>query len=86
MHEAPLPPEIRRGRLVGPSLTTLLASLKGACHASFSTVRKFLCNGVHVTISRGELARIIAKVGRALERPYVFKLDSGPLARPQSSL
>src|SRR3954452_5322228 len=38
MHEAPLPPGIQRGGLVGPSLTTLVAYLKGACHASFSTV------------------------------------------------
>src|SRR3954464_14053950 len=70
MHEAPLPPGIQRGGLVGPSLATLIAYLKGACHASFSTVRKFLRDVVRVTISRGELARIIAKVSRALERPY----------------
>src|SRR5512135_2217537 len=38
MFEAPLPPGIERGGLVGPSLTTLIAYLKGACHASFSTV------------------------------------------------
>jgi transposase len=70
MHQAPLPPGIERGGLVGPSLTTLIAYLKGACHASFSTVRKFLRDVVLVTISRGELARIIAKVSRALDRPY----------------
>ena len=40
-YEAPLPSEIQRGGLVGPSLTTWIAYLKGACHASFSTVRKF---------------------------------------------
>src|SRR3954469_15355445 len=54
MHEAPLPPGIQRGGLVGPSLTTLIAYLKGACHASYSTVRKFLRDVVRVTISRGE--------------------------------
>jgi transposase len=70
MVEAPLPPGVARGGLIGPSLTTLIAYLKGACHASYSTVRKFLRDVVHVTISRGELARIIAKVSRALERPY----------------
>src|SRR3954453_8776539 len=70
MPEAPLPPGIARGGLVGPSLTTLIAYLKGACHASYSTVRKFLRDVVRVTISRGELARIIAKVSRSLERPY----------------
>jgi transposase len=78
MHQAPLPPGIGRGGLVGPSLTTWIAYLKGACHASFSTVRKFLRDVVHVTISRGELARIIAKVSRALEQPYQELLDDLP--------
>jgi transposase len=78
MDEAPLPPGIERGGLVGPSLTTLIASLKGACHASFSTVRKFLRDVVRVTISRGEPARIIAKVSRALERPHQELLDDLP--------
>src|SRR3954452_13167039 len=77
-YEAPLPPSIRRGGLVGPSLTTWIAYLKGACHASFSTVRKFLRDVVHVTISRGELARVIAKVGRALERPHGELLEDLP--------
>src|SRR3954453_1950818 len=54
VYEAPLPPGIARGGLVGPTLTTLIAYLKGACHASYSTVRKFLRDVVHVTISRGE--------------------------------
>src|SRR3954454_17856322 len=78
MHEAPLPPGIARGGLVGPSLTALIAYLKGACHASYSTVRTFLRDVVGVTISRGELARIIAKVSRALERPYQELLDDLP--------
>jgi transposase len=78
MVEAPLPPGVARGGLIGPSLTTLIAYLKGACHASYSTVRKFLRDVVHVTISRGELARIIAKVSRALERPYEELLEDLP--------
>jgi transposase len=78
MYEAPLPSGIARGGLVGPSLTTLIAYLKGACHASFSTVRKFLRDVVRVTISRGELARIIGKVSRALERPYEELLGDLP--------
>jgi transposase len=78
MHQAPLPPGIGRGGLVGPTLTTLIAYLKGACHASFSTVRKFLRDVAKVTISRGELARILAKVSRALEQPYRELLDDLP--------
>jgi transposase len=77
-YEAPLPPGIARGGLVGPSLTTWIAYLKGACHASYSTVRKFLRDVAQVTISRGELARIIAKVSRSLERPYQELLDDLP--------
>jgi transposase len=78
MYEAPLPSAIARGGLVGPSLSTLIAYLKGACHASFSTVRKSLRDVAEVTISRGELARIIGKVSRALERPYQELLDDLP--------
>src|SRR3954453_7674840 len=77
-YEALLPPSIGRGGLVGPSLTTWIAYLKGACHASFSTVRKFLRDVAHVTISRGELARIIAKVSQSLERPHQELLDGLP--------
>src|SRR4051794_18671972 len=58
---APFPLMIERGGLVGPRLTTLIAYLKGACHASFSTVRKFLRDVVRVTISRGQLVKIIGK-------------------------
>src|SRR3954470_25019720 len=68
--EAPLPIGIERGGLVGPRLTTLIAYLKGVCHASYSTVRKFLRDVVGLTISRGQLANIIAKVSEGLERPY----------------
>jgi transposase len=69
-YEPEWPLGIARGGLVGPRLTTLIAYLKGACHASYSTIRKFLRDVVQVTISRGQLARVIAKVSEALERPY----------------
>ena len=66
---ASFPLTIERGGLVGPRLTTLIAYLKGPCHASSSTIRKFLRDVVQVTISRGPLAKIIAKVSEALEQP-----------------
>jgi transposase len=78
LYEAPLPLGIERGGLAGPHLTTLIAYLKGVCHASFSTVRKFLRDVVRVTISRGELARIIGKVSQALEPPYEELLGNLP--------
>jgi transposase len=70
VYEAPLPIAIVRGGLVGPRLTTVIAYLKGVCHASFSTIRKFVRDVMGLTISRGQLARIIAKVSEALEEPY----------------
>jgi transposase len=75
VRHAPLPLTVERGGLVGPRLTTLIAYLKGACHASFSTIRKYLRDVVQVTISRGQLAKIIGKVSEALERPYTDLLE-----------
>jgi transposase len=69
-YKADLPSAIETGGLVGPRLTVLIAYLKGVCHASFSTVRKFLRDIVGVTISRGQLAKVIAKVSEALAEPY----------------
>jgi transposase len=78
VHYAGLPSVVERGGLAGPRLTTLIAYLKGACHASFSTIRKFLRDVVRVTISRGQLAKIIGKVSQALEGPYRELLEHLP--------
>jgi transposase len=78
VYEAPLPISIERGGLVGPKLTTVIAYLKGVCHASFSTIRKFVRDVVGLTISRGQLANIIAKVSQSLQRPYDDLLDRLP--------
>jgi transposase len=75
---APLPLPIARGGLAGPRLTTVIAYLKGVCHASYSTIRLFVRDVIGVTISRGQLAKIIAKVSRALEQPYEELLQSLP--------
>jgi transposase len=77
-HYAPFPLPIERGGLAGPRLTTVIAYLKGACHASFSTIRKFVRDVIGLTISRGQLAKIIAKVSRALEQPYAGLLEDLP--------
>ncbi|MCP4548686.1 MAG: IS66 family transposase, partial [bacterium] len=70
IHYAPLPPNVRKGGLLGPRLTALVAYLKCACHASFSTIRKFLRDVMKVTISRGQLTKVIRKVSRALGGAY----------------
>jgi len=75
---AAMPGHIEKGGLVGPRLTALIAYLKGVCHASFSTVRLFLRDVVRVSISRGQLAKVIAKVSTALDGPYQELLDLLP--------
>ncbi len=75
---APLPGPIQRGGLAGPRLTTVIAYLKGVCHASYSTIRKFMRDVIGWTISRGQLAKIIAKVSRALGQPYEELLQALP--------
>jgi transposase len=70
VHRGELPAIVEHGGLLGPKLTALVAYLKGVGHASFSTVRKFLRDIVGLTISRGQLAKVIAKVSDALAQPY----------------
>ena len=77
-HASALPPRIEKGGLCGPYLTTLIAYLKGACHASFSTVRRFLRDVAGIRVSRGYLAQLIAKVSTALDGPYAELLNLLP--------
>ena len=67
---APLPERIVKGGLLGPQVTALVAYLKGACHASFSTNRKFFRDVLQIQISRGYLKEVIRKVTDALEVSY----------------
>jgi hypothetical protein len=74
---APFPLPIERGGLAGTRLTTIIAYLKGSCPASDSTIRKFVREGIGLTISRGPLAKIIGKVSRALEHMICACLPEG---------
>jgi len=70
VHYGVLPAPVVKAGLVGPRLTALVAFLKGVCHASFSTIRKFLRDVVRVTLSRGQLAKLVQKVSASLEPTY----------------
>lgn len=67
---APLPNDIRKAGLVGPRLTAIVAFLKGGCHCSFTTIRKFLRDVLGVTISRGQLRKVCGKVADSLDAAY----------------
>ena len=77
-HYAPFPEAIVKAGLFGPRLTALVAFMKGACHASFSTIRKFLRDVVGVKVSRGYLAKLIAKVSESLAPAYAEFLERLP--------
>ena len=70
LHCAPLPETVVKAGLFGPRLTALVAFMKGVCHASFSTIRKFLRDVVAVAVSRGYLVKVIAKVSASLAGAY----------------
>ena len=67
---ASLPATVQQGGLLGPELTALVGYLKGVCHASFSTIRKYFRDVLKIPISRGQLAKVIGKVSEALGPAY----------------
>ncbi len=77
-HYAPLPEAVVKAGLFGPRLTALVAFMKGVCHASFSTIWKFLRDVAHVDISRGYLAKLIGKVSDSLAKAYAELFERLP--------
>jgi transposase len=77
-HYAPLPEAVEKAGLFGPRLTALVAFMKGVCHASFSTIRKFLRDVVRVGVSRGYLAKLIGKVSDSLAQSYAELFERLP--------
>jgi transposase len=69
-HHHPFPAELVRAGLVGPRLTALVAYMKGPCHASFSTIRKFFRDVIGFRVSRGQLAKLVQKASDSLADPY----------------
>ena len=67
---APLPPEVAQAGLVGPRLSAAIAYQKSACHMSFTTVQNFWRELTGLTISRGQLAKVVGKVSLAIAKPY----------------
>jgi transposase len=61
-----LPADVRRGGLLGPRLTTLLAYQKGACHMSVETIRRFLADVLGLAISHGQVVKTVQKASASL--------------------
>ena len=70
IHYAPLPAAVAQGGLLGPQLTALVGYLKGVCHASFSTIRKFCRDVLKFRVSRGQLVKVVHKAAAAMAGAY----------------
>jgi transposase len=79
IHYMPFPPEVVKEGLFKERLTALVAYLKNVCHASFSTIRKFIRDVLGEKVSRGYLRKVIEKVSQSLEAPYSELLERLPL-------
>jgi len=79
IHYMPFPPEVYKEGLFKERLTSLVAYMKNACHASFSTIRKYIRDVLGEKVSRGYLRKVIEKVSLCLEAPYNELLDRLPL-------
>ena len=78
VHYAPMPPAVERGGLAGPRLTALASYMKGGCHMSYSTVQAFLYDVAGVTLSRGQIRKLVGKTAAALDVPYKELLERLP--------
>jgi len=79
IHYMPFPPEVYKEGLFKERLTSLVAYMKNVCHASFSTIRKYIRDVLGEKVSRGYLRKVIEKVSLSLEAPYNELLDHLPL-------
>ena len=79
IHYMLFPPEVYKEGLFKERLTSLVAYMKNVCHASFSTIRKYIRDVLGEKVSRGYLRKVIEKVSLSLEAPYNELLDRLPL-------
>jgi transposase len=79
IHYMPFPSEVYKEGLFKERLTSLVAYMKNVCHASFSTIRKYIRDVLGEKVSRGYLRKVIEKVSMSLEAPYNELLDRLPL-------
>ena len=70
VHYGALPEELVRSGLIGPRLTAFVGFLKGACHLSFSSIRKLFRDVLKMPVSRGLLAKVVGKISTSLKEPY----------------
>ena len=66
IHYKPFPKHVVKASFFQERITTLVAYMKYVCHASFSTIRKFIRDVLGESVCRGFLRKVIAKVTTSL--------------------
>lgn len=79
-HYAEFPPEVVKAGLFKAELTALVAYMKNVCHCSFSNIRKYIRDVLHLKVSRGYLSKLVQKVSSSLEMAYNELLKLLPLS------
>ena len=81
---APLPPEVVRGGLVGWRLSALIAYQKSGGHMSYTTIQTFLKDVFGVSLSTGQLAKVVQKASVPARRDWPGRMTNfGSLWRPR---
>ena len=81
IHYGSFPTEAVKAGLFQEKITALVAYMKFVCHASYSTIRKYIRDILSLKVSRGYLRKGIQKVGQSLEAPYEELLHRLPLEK-----
>lgn len=79
IHYKPFPESVVKAGFFQERITALIAYMKYVCHASFSTIRKFIRDVLGESVCRGFLRKVIAKVTLSLNDPYEELLNRLPL-------
>jgi len=78
-HYRPFPESVVKASFFQERITALVAYMKYVCHASFSTIRKFIRDVLGETVARSFLRKALAKVAASLDDPYEELLNRLPL-------
>ena len=79
IHYKPFPESVVKAGFFQERITALVAYMKYVCHASFSTIRKFIRDVLGESISKGFLRKVLKKVTISLDEPYEELLNRLPL-------
>jgi len=79
IHYMAFPEEVVKAGFFRERISALVAYLKYVCHASFSSIRKFIRDVLGEPVSRGYLRKVLAKVTGSLDGPYEELLNRIPL-------